>query len=178
MLKDKKEVVFTVASITIILAVGVKITTSSKDTIEIDSTPEDVVTTEQKELAKSGEIKIDTIGDCLAYDFIDECKRAIKASYAPIDKEEYDSIPKEFSGIMTDACINQLYDKGVELTGEDFNNTLKFNVVRYGFKQHQSDEKRRIYMNITVSNSSIHWDINIELLINDDIGKIDNIDVW
>lgn len=118
------------------------------------------------------------IGEETTTEFINRCKWMIKASYAPESQSEFNHIQSKYNDIATELCLRQLSKSDTRLTGSDFNNTIVFNKVRYGYAKHQQDGIKRVYMNITVGKDNLSWDINIELDVNPELNKVDNIDVW
>lgn len=131
------------------------------------STPENV--------GYSAEYKI---GDYTVNEFLERCKKMIKSAYAPESLEEYIGITEEYKDIATELCLNQLCKDDVELSGVDFNNTVEIKDTIYGYKYHQDNQKDKVYMELEVTQGSLSWDINIELEVNGEINKIDNINVW
>ena len=118
------------------------------------------------------------IGDETNTAFVDKCKELIKAAYAPESQSEFNHIQGKYKDIATELCLQQLTKVDNKLTGDDFGNTLTFNMVRYGYAKHQSDGVKRIFMDVTVQKGQLSWNIDIELDINNELNKVDNIDVW
>ena len=118
------------------------------------------------------------IGKYSIDEFIQRCSNLVVSSYAPKSIEEYTGIVEEYKDIATVICLEQLSNSSVELTGKDFNNTLSFNNIMYGYKGHQDNGKDKVYFNITVAQEDLSWIVNVEFEIDGENGKIDNINVW
>lgn len=118
------------------------------------------------------------IGGIKAVTYVERCKELIKSVYAPESRDEFNSIRDNYSDIVTESCLKQLCTVSSKLVDSDFNNTVEFNSVRYGYPSHTEDERKRIYMNIYVKKDSLTWRLNVELSINDESNKVYDVDVW
>lgn len=118
------------------------------------------------------------IGDETNKAFVEKCKEMIKAVYAPESQSEFNHIQSKYMDIATEICLQQLTSVDNKLTGDDFGNTIDFNRIRYGYAKHQADGVKRVFMDVTVHKGQLAWNVNIELDINSELNKIDNIDVW
>ena len=118
------------------------------------------------------------IGDYTEKDYVSNCQKLIKCIYAPESAEQYNSIYSNFQDIINENCINQLYNRGVQLSDDDFQNTIEFNTVRLGYPDDNDIKQYRIYMGIVVDSNGSTYKLNVELDISGVNYKIDNIDVW
>ena len=140
----------------------------------------------QKDAVEVKTLKVDTklteneynIGDKTVYEFMEKCKKLIKAVYAPEDASEFESITDDYSDIINSVCLQQLIKTDTEMTGLDYGNDIVFKSEKYGYGKHQEDGKRKLLYNIAVSQSDLTWEVFIELSIDEETGKINDNDIW
>ena len=118
------------------------------------------------------------IGDKTVYQFMEKCRNLIKAVYAPEDAGEFESITSEYSDIINSVCLQQLLKTDTEMTGLDYGNDIVFKSEKYGYGKHQEDGRRKLLYNIAVSQNDLTWEVFIELSIDENTGKIYDIDIW